>query len=172
MIRSIRKIGILAFALTFLSGCGFHLRGMGSDQIALASINVSAANVHGSMQSMLERALTEAGVKLVPAAGAPYAVRILTEHSTRRAVATTNEVQVAQYKLELTVQFELDGAGGKQIIPPSNVSAERTYQFDNTSLMGNSEEENLLDQEMRRDAASQIIRRIDATIRAAQGKRQ
>jgi outer membrane lipopolysaccharide assembly protein LptE/RlpB len=66
----------------------------------------------------------------------------------------------------------MDNAAGKAVIEPTSVSTERIYRFDNASLVGNTEEEKLLNQEMRRDIASQIIRRIDATVRATRAKAQ
>lgn len=153
-----------------LSACGFHLRGLGADRISLQEINVTAANQHGETERVLDEALREAGVKLVAADKAPYSVRLLNERSTRRSVATTSDVRVAEYGLKLEVQFELLNAAGKQVIAPTTVSAQRVYSFDSSSLVGSSEEEQQLDTEMRRDVASQIISRIDATVSSQQAK--
>lgn len=161
---------LVAVAVLLLASCGFHLRGTGSAKMSLSVIHVTANDAYGEMQQALERALKEAGVKLVPADKAAYSVHLLSEKRTRRSVATTSDVQVAEYGLKMQVSFELTDAAGKQVIEPATVSAERIYRFDNSSLVGSNEEEKLLNQEMRRDIASQIIRRIDATIRAGGGK--
>lgn len=157
-------------AVFLLAGCGFHLRGTGGDRVAIGAINVSAANAHGEMQRTLERTLTDAGVRIEEEDKAPWSVRLLGETSTRRPVATSSDVKVAQYGLRLEVSFTLDAAGGKTVIPETSVSAERIYRFDSSSFAGNSEEESLLYDEMRRDVARQIMQRIDASVRAAGGK--
>ena len=163
--------GVAAVAfIVSMSGCGFHLRGMGGERSAIGEIHVSAANAHGEMQQQLERSLTEAGVNLVEAGKAHYSLRLLTERKTRRAVATTSDVKVAEYEIRFEVGFELTDAAGKSVISPTTVFAERIYRFDSASLVGNSAEEDLLDKEMRRDVASQIIRRVNASVRSAQGK--
>jgi LPS-assembly lipoprotein len=171
MVRLVAAISVLALTAS-MSGCGFHLRGMGSDQSAIDEIHVSATNAHGEMEQQLERSLTEAGVRLVDAGKAPWSLRLLTERHTRRAVATTSDVKVAEYELRFEVGFQLTDSAGKAVIPGATVFAERIYRFDSASLVGNSAEETLLDQEMRRDVASQIIRRINASVRSAQGKAQ
>lgn len=168
MARRITVTMIVLLTL-LLSGCGFHLRGEGADHIALGSIHVTATDAHGEMQRALEQALREAGVKLVDAASAPYTVKLLSERRTRRSVATTSDVRVAEYGLKLEVHFELTDQAGKTVIAPTSLSTQRIYRFDNSSLVGNSEQEDLLNREMRRDIASQIIRRIDATLRAGGG---
>ena len=166
MTSRIKNCCLAAVAILLLTGCGFHLRGTGNAQLALSVIHVTSNDAYGEMQQALERALTEAGVKLVPADKAAYSVHLLTERRTRRSVATTSDVQVAEYGLKMEVSFELTDAAGKQVIAPTTVTSQRIYRFDNSSLVGSDEEENLLNKEMRRDIASQIIRRIDATIRA------
>ena len=163
---------LVAVAVLVLTSCGFHLRGTGSARMSLSVIHVTANDAYGEMQQALQRALTEAGVKLVPADKAAYSVHLLTERRIRRSVATTSDVQVAEYGLNMEVSFELTDSAGKQVIEPATVSAQRIYRFDSSSLVGSNEEENLLNEEMRRDIASQIIRRIDATIRARNGKSQ
>jgi len=45
---------------------------------------------------------------------------------------------------------------------------ERIYRFDNQSLVGSSEEESLLTEEMRREIAGNIMGRIDAAVRASE----
>lgn len=169
MIRHIAISGLLATAL-MLAGCGFHLRGTGSAQLALKSISVTATNAHGDMQRTLERALKEGGVKLLPSGQAPYSIRLISDRRTRRSVATSSDVTVSEYGLQLQVKFAVFDASGKQVIGPTTVSTERIYQFDNNSLVGNTEQEKLLNKEMRRDLAEQIIRRVDATIRARANK--
>ncbi|HKI74444.1 MAG TPA: LPS assembly lipoprotein LptE [Pseudomonadales bacterium] len=169
MIGYLFRTSLLFAILLVVAGCGFHLRGTGGDKISLTSISVTAANANGDMQRMLERTLKESGVELT--AKAPYTVHLTSEATTRRPVATTSDVQVAEYGLRLDIGFELTGAAGKTIIPDTTVSAERTYRFDTSSLVGNTEEEKLLYDEMRRDVADQIISRIDASVRTSMDKK-
>ena len=166
MTSRILNCSLVAVVLLLLASCGFHLRGTGNTRLALSVIHVTSNDSYGEMQQALERALTEAGVKQVAADKAAYSVHLLSERRTRRSVATTSDVQVAEYGLKMEVSFELTDSAGKQVIEPATVTAQRIYRFDNSSLVGSNEEENLLNKEMRRDIASQIIRRIDAAIRA------
>jgi len=167
--RHAARIAVVCALALAMGGCGFHLRGTGGYEFRLDKINVSATNAYGEMQRELERALVQAGAELVDGDGAPYSVRLLREQNTRRPVATSSDARVAEYELRLEVTFELVDDSGQTVIPATPVFAERIYRFDNTSLVGSSEEENLLTGEMRRDVAAQLIRRIDASIRSQQG---
>jgi LPS-assembly lipoprotein len=162
---------LLALLLSLsLAGCGFHLRGMGGLEFSLDAIHVSATNAYGEMQRELETVLEQSGAMLLPdRVDAPWAVRIVTERTTRRAVSTTSQISVSEYELRLEVTFQLSDTNDI-VIPATPVFAERIYSFDSTSLVGSREEEELLTEEMRRDVAAQIVRRIDATVRGKQGE--
>ena len=154
--------------LLSLTACGFQLRGSGGNAFSVERIHVTAADPNGDMARTLKDALKQAGATLVDEAGAQYSVNLLGERRTRRAAATSADVRVSEYELQIEVQFELS-SGGKTVIPSTSVSAQRIYRFDSSSLVGSNEEEKLLNDEMRRDIAGQIIRRIDATARSAKG---
>ena len=163
--RTILRSLSLVLLVAIIAGCGFHLRGTGAATFSVDRIHVSATNAYGEMQRALEAALTEAGATLVDD-NAPYSVMLGSERTTRRPVATTQDNSVAEYEIRLEVSFTLTDQGGTTLIPDSLLSVERIYTFDNANLMGNTREESLLVEEMRNDVAAQVIRRIDASVRA------
>jgi LPS-assembly lipoprotein len=160
---SIRILLLLACCAGLVS-CGFQLRGSEGSNLALHQVHVSATNAYGEMQQELERGLTESGVTLLPDV-APYTVRLLTERTARRAVASTASNTVSDYEIRSEVVFDLVDAGGQVVIPETRLFAERIYTSGNASLVSRSREEGLLIEEMRTEIAGQLIRRIDAAVR-------
>lgn len=154
----------LILLTVILGGCGFHLRGTGGYEFSLSELRVSAANAYGELQREVERQLRESGVDLEPAGDAAL-LRILSERTTRRAVATTREISAAEYELRLEVSFDLVAEDETSLIDPTTLFVERIYSFDSNSLVSSREEEALLTEEMRRDIAGQLIRRVDAAVR-------
>jgi outer membrane lipopolysaccharide assembly protein LptE/RlpB len=56
------------------------------------------------------------------------------------------------------------------LIEPTPLTAERIYSFDASNFVSNSEEEELLVEEMRQDLAGQLVRRFSATLRSKNAK--
>jgi LPS-assembly lipoprotein len=156
-----------------LAGCGFHLRGSQGIDASVGRLNVSAVNAYGPFVRTLERSLVQSGVKVEKqGGGAPYSVRVLDERTSRRSVATTDRITVSDYELRMEVDFELVDDKGKTLIQPTSLVAERIYSFDSTNLTGSDQEEDLLKDEMRRELAEQMKRRIDATVRSMKAREQ
>lgn len=167
------RIGPCLILIFLLAGCGFHLRGSQGVDVALERIHVSAANVYGAFVQELERTLQQSGIEVVDSsAAAPWSLRVLGERTSRRAIATTSRVQVSEYELRMEVRFELLDTNGDTVIEPVSLIAERIYSFDSSSLVGSSEEEELLKEEMRRDLIGQMIRRVDASVRSPAGEQE
>jgi len=156
----------------FVGGCGFQLRGAGGIESALSTIYISVNNKYGDLHQQLVSSFARTGVSVQSQAGdAAYQLSIQGERLVRRAVATTSTISVAEYELRLEVDMVLTNTAGESVIPLTTVATERIYTFDRSSLVGSNEEEMILLEEMRADLVSQIIRRIDATVRSLQANR-
>ncbi len=158
-------LAVLLAGCLSVSGCGFHLRGLESTRARLESIDFVSADVHGAINRELLKRFRDSGTEV--SASAPLKLSVSGERRSRRAVATTRTNSVAEYELRLEVEMALTDRSGRQIVPGTTIATERIYTFDNTSLTGSSEEEELLFDEMRKDIAAQILRRVNASIRPA-----
>ena len=160
VIRFITLLGVLLI----VTGCGFHLRNSSAFELAVESMSVSSANAYSDFSREVERLVESRDIALVPS-GADYSVRIISENTSRRPVSTTADISVADYELRLEIQFSVSDDEGQSVIKPTTISTERIYSFDRTSLVGSSEEEQILIAEMRRDLAAQLLRRFSAVLR-------
>ncbi len=148
-----------------LASCGFQLRGTGDFNLDVASVAVSAANSQSELADEVESILKSLSVPLLGATEAQYIVRLEDESTTRRAVATSGDITVSEYELRVSVVAEIVDQAGDVLVPSTRLFTERIYSFDRNNYVGNAEEEALLTSEMRRDLASQLIRRFSARLR-------
>jgi LPS-assembly lipoprotein len=160
------KTGLMPLlACVMLTSCGFHLRGTAEQELRIPALHLTAENLYGELIYALERTLSSSGTQLVDSRDlAPWTLSILSERLSRRVAATTRGISVAKYELILEVRFSLTARDGTLLTPPTSLSTQRTYEYDSSNLVGSDAEEELLRQEMRREIAESIIRRMGTTI--------
>jgi LPS-assembly lipoprotein len=69
--------------------------------------------------------------------------------------------QPNEYEVTYTVRFAVR-AGDKELLPAQDVSATRTYSFDERLLLAKDREEEILRQDMARDLADMVMRRLSS----------
>ncbi|MFT4797155.1 MAG: LPS-assembly lipoprotein [Candidatus Azotimanducaceae bacterium] len=159
-----RSITII-FLVLILSGCGFQLRGTGGYALAAESVSIVADNNHSDFADELEDTLKSIGVEVNPIDTPQYVIRLGSETTTRRPVASSGNITVSEYEVRLRAIFSISTAAGELLVPDTPLTAERIYSFDVSNFVSNSEEESILVEEMRQDLAGQLVRRFSATLR-------
>jgi LPS-assembly lipoprotein len=71
---------------------------------------------------------------------------------------------VAEYELHEGTSFELVSANGDSLVPPQEISSLMTYLNPETEVLGKQQEEEALRDDMRRDLANKIMRRLQAQL--------
>jgi len=159
---------LMTLLLSSLVGCGFQLRGTGQTTSLFETAYLIPVDPNGDLARALLSALSQSGVELTSSSLAQVSIQLDRERFSRRPVSTTGQVNVAEYELSLEVAFEVQTQNGDVLIPPTKIKTERIYTFDSSSLVSSNEEESLINEEMRRDVVSQLIQRINASIRTGQ----
>jgi LPS-assembly lipoprotein len=165
--RRLMKAGstvALAGVLLMLAGCGFALRGSDPAMSQLESIQLTATNQYGPLVLAVEKSLQLRDVKVNADNGSTYHLYLVGERSTRRPVSTTSQISVAEYELQLEIDFQLQDPAGDWVLPLTTMVDERIYSFDRGSFIGNSAEEALLIREMQADLINRMISRVSAAI--------
>ena len=155
---------LLIGLLSLVTSCGFQLRCDIDSLVGFVALDVSATHTYGQLATEMTRTLAQQGITVNPKEGADYRLHLLGERASRRAISTTNQVTVAEYLLQLTVDFELLNSAGDSVLPVTSLMVERVYSFDRGSFVGSSEEEAVLSREMQIDVIQQILRRVDAAL--------
>ena len=142
---------ILAAAL---GGCGFHLKGnLPQDTLPATQWRVSGAQLDADLQTALLRAKGS----LHPDADAE--IRVLDVAEKRDIYTITRGAKLNEYLYSLHVSaqaYRRSKAWGA----PIQVDVRRSMSYRDETILGKEHEEALLWQEMRQDAAAQIVRRL------------
>lgn len=159
-----KKTIALAFFTLCLSACGWHIRGSLDMPKQLSNLYVSASDSKGPLITDLRQLLKTNRVSLVEkAADANYSLNILDETKDRRTAGVGGDELSSAYEITLKANYEIHLKNSNQTVKASAISV-RNFNYNTSAINSATQEELLLDQEMRRDLAQQILRRLSAVI--------
>ncbi|BFM10731.1 LPS assembly lipoprotein LptE [Simiduia litorea] len=146
-------------ALLLLSSCGWHLRGALDLPSDLNSIYLTGAS--GSLRSAIDKQLDANNIALAASASeAQYVLAISDEDTKQRTAALGSDALAAEYEYTASANFELRRPDGTLLGAADKVQVVRSVNFDATQVLGASSESQLVKEEMTRELASQLIRRM------------
>lgn len=155
----------LVFILTsFLTACGFHLRGDYLLDDELQTLYVSSSDVHGELTRLVKQHLIRNQVNvLTQKSNKSPELRIISDKLDRRTLSVFHNGQVAEYELIYAVHYQLrfnSKTNKNQLEEPLDFRFElnRDYQDDPNLALAKSRELSLLLSEMRQSAADKILR--------------
>ena len=169
MIRNALTV-LLALAL---AGCGFHLR----DSLALPEdtppVQVVSTTPFSELATILERNLRNAGAPVVTReqvqADPGMAVArldIVSERWGDLPIAIDDQGRAQEFSLRYATIFAFRLADGTELVPQQAVELSRDYVSPPEDATGTSTEREILADELRREMAASILRRIDGVVRA------
>lgn len=153
----------LFFLLTAcLTACGFHLRGMMDMPRWLTHVAIINSQPSGSVlaPSLVQTLESYRLIVDDDPATAQYWIVIDQEHFQEHITSVSSSTTPRQYELNYTVSFKLTTAKGKALLDSTPVSVTRQATINSDRILGSTQEEELLKQEMIREATVQIINRI------------
>src|SRR5215472_5433712 len=149
-----------ALAAVLLGGCGFHLQGHTPLPPVVRTPFLEAPDRQSDFIQYLRHALLSNGAQLTPERDrASAVVSILRDSVAKRVLSVSATNQPNQYEVTYTVAFSVSAAG-KELLPPQEVAATRTYSFSESLLLAKNHEEDILRQDMARDLADMVMRRL------------
>ena len=154
---------VLLLTVATAGGCGYQLRGTVSLPPELDGVHVAGPRDIGAALTLV---LDSGGVQVQSSRDSANAVLRLGDELFDRRVLSVDASTGKEREFELAyrVAFELIGADGEELLPMETVSLVRDYVFDANAVLGKSREQEVLHAEMRRDAATRIVRRIAASL--------
>ena len=157
-----------------LAGCGFHLR----DKLALPEdsppVLVVSTTPYSELVTILERSLRNAGATVAERSkGAkpdPEAkvsrLDILSERWGDLPIAIDEQGRAQEFSLRYATVFTFRLADGRELVPQQVVELSRDYVSPPEDATGTSTEREILADELRREMAASILRRVDSVVRA------
>jgi len=158
MIRAL--VALLASAM-LLQACGFKLRGQFNLPPGMEVVHVSTGQT--ILQDELERSLQFSGARVVTDAAEAESVVDIFDAVVEREVRTIDtRGRASSYDLNYVVRFRVRQPAGAVMLEDSVVRLSRNFTFDPEFVLEAEREEEELVEDMQRDAAQQIMRRIAA----------
>jgi LPS-assembly lipoprotein len=144
---AVSKLG-LAVALAMLAACGFHLQGREPLPPSMKSAYVQATDQQTDFAQSLRKALLTSGARPAYAkSSASSVVNILKDEVMHRTLSVSALNKPNEYEITYLVRFSVS-AGDKELLAPQEISATRSYSFDETRLLAKEHEEAILRQAM------------------------
>jgi len=152
---------LIAFTL---SACGWHIRGAMEMPENLSQLYVTAIDSKGALITELRQLLKTNRISLVTnSAEANYSLFILEETKDRRSAGVGGDALSSSYEITLKADYEIQLKGSADTTKATAISV-RSFNYNTASINSATQEEIILDQEMRRDLAQQMLRRLHAVI--------
>ena len=159
---------ILLLMLLTLGACGFHLRGT---QVNATKVGVSAIAVKSlSAQQVADQVISQlqlGGTKIINATDKKaHILTLRNEGFVRDMLSVSADTgKVKEYQLTFHVIMSLSGPGAKLLVNNETIEVSRDYTFDESSILGKSNEEASLREDLIRQVSAQIVRRVNAVMK-------
>jgi len=154
-------IACLLLSLT-LSACGWHLRGSTTDNTSASApieLNISTADNFSPLLNSLRQSLRN--YRITEAQGsAPYTLTVGTETMDKRTAGVGADALTSAYEVILSVDYSIQHNNTVLTAPKTRASISRTYNYNINNAATAAQEEALIVNEMRRELAQQLLRRV------------
>ena len=159
--------GLIAalLAALLLAGCGFTPRGAIKVPAGFGALAVTTADPYSPLADGLERDLERSGVPTAARAEGAARLAITGESWETRPLSVDAFVAVREIQTRYTVTFDLVDEAGSKRLDGATVSLAREYVYEAAESFGNPGEQEIVQEELRRDMRAAILRRVDAALR-------
>lgn len=171
------RLPVLVLALALLAGCGFHLRNKIALPADLGPVRVTASSTsYSPLVTSLSRGLQAAGATLAEQIGEEDSaaasatqvatLRVVSERWGDLPIAVDQFGRAQEFSLRYAVVFSFKKADGTDLVPQQVVELSRDYVSPPQDATGTATEREVLADELRREMAASILRRIDGVVRS------
>lgn len=147
-----------------LAACGFQLRGTG-DRYDMPFESIYLAFPETSpLGTELRRNLRAIdSVRIAEDASKAEALFDVLSESRGKSILSLNSLgRVREYSLSYTLVFRVRDANNKVLLGPTEITLRRNIAFDESQVLANEAEEQMLYRDMQADLVQQILRRLAA----------
>jgi LPS-assembly lipoprotein len=157
--RARRCRAALAATALLLSACAFQLRGDYGFSFKRLALVGAGPEASARIQRMVEGG---SQTRIVTHSDSADAILSISEGRGTGVLTLNAAGQVNEYELDYTMTYQLVGADGAVLLPPSVIRVNRAMTYSDQYALAKSQEAELLYRDMRNDAIDQLLRRMNA----------
>ncbi|MEZ9188102.1 LPS assembly lipoprotein LptE [Vibrio sp. 10N.286.52.F8] len=152
------KVSVVVLTVSLLSACGFHLRGDYSVPEELNKISVTSYDQYSTFTRMMKGQLRMNDVEIVPPAENTPNLHIISESVGERTLSLYQNTRAAEKELTFRASYRVTvpDLGSKTF----STSVTRSYLDNPLTALAKSVERDMIEDEMRKLATSQILRQM------------
>ena len=162
----------VSFLMLAVSACGFHLRNKIALPEDLGPVLVTSTTEYSPLADAVATGLALSGAIAADADAKEVAkLEILSERWGDLPIAIDAQGRAQEFSLRYAVVFVFRRADGSELVPQQVAELSRDYVSPPENSTGTTSEREVLANELRREMAASILRRVDGVIKGgAQGK--
>lgn len=158
------KLTFVLAATLIVSSCGYHIRG--AIDLPEEMKNIYVENASAELLAGFRETLQYSSGNLVASPEeAGIIVKVIDEDMDRRVLSLTATGKANEYKLDYLLDFELLDAERGVLMPKQTIELNRSYFTQQINVIGKAYEEQVIREEMYRQAVSAIVSRARVAFR-------
>ncbi len=166
------RVVLLIVATAMMSACGFQMRGLAKYEFATVHIQppISAALGGPSapvVPDVIEGLLRNGVQVKAKIDEADFSIRFQQVSFDKRVLSLSGSGRAREFELEYRILYEFVDARQRVWGEPGEITIRRDFSFSESQALAKEAEERQLIRDMQLDAASQILRRLQAVRRPA-----
>lgn len=163
--NAVLRIALFGLAVA-LAGCGFHLRGEIPGTPEQKTVYVLGLSRNNPFYGDFAQVLAYSGGRLAQKpAEAGAIINVSLARHERRPITLSSQGRANMFELTFRLVYQIQNAGGKVLAPQQELEVRRDYFNNQVSPLGQADEENLMRQEMEKEAAQTLLRRVVYTLK-------
>ena len=154
---------LLIYILLLTTACGFHLRGSQTTKINIDNVFINGGS---ALAAEVKSQFINSGVSLATSAQSAAHIVTLKETNFEKSVLSVSPKtgKVEEYQILFQAKIDAMRADGTYIGENEKITVTRDFAFDETEVLGEFSEESIIQEDLVRRAASQILRRLQALL--------
>jgi LPS-assembly lipoprotein len=152
------KLTVAVLMASLLTGCGFHLRGDYSIPDELNTLSLTSYDSYSTFTRMMKGQLRLSEVDIVPPASDVPNLHLVSEGIGERTLSLYQNTRAAEKEITFRASYRVTvpDVGSKTY----STSVTRSYLDNPLSALAKSVERDMIEDEMRKLAATQIVRQM------------
>ncbi len=148
---------LFGFVLFGIVGCGFQLRGSQIHQAPLPPIQITN-ELPKKWQRDLQQFLKQLKIQVTEVG--EYHILLDRFDEDRRVGSLNSRAKAAEYELHISFHYQIQNKQGETLVSSRKISAHRSYQFDESQVVGKEQEEGLIRNQLQNLLFQKMMRHL------------